>query len=141
MNEEECGAHIQSVREYSGRLLAFVQPLLGNLVGKTEIQLAKGLSKMYVFTDAADGHNNKLLGTWALDCMLMLWKHGLCDDEDLRPMRGGDCFKFKYATVNSTTGFGSWILFGDGDQVFASIKNSSTKIGASARIPLHDRCP
>ena len=141
ITEEECGAHIQSVREHSARLLAFVQPRLGDLVGKTETQQAKGLSKMYVFTDAADGHNNKLLGTWALDCMLMLWKHGLCDDEDLRPMRGGDCFKFKYATVNSTTGFGSWILFGDGDQVFASIKNSSTKIGASARIPLHDRCP
>jgi hypothetical protein len=73
--------------------------------------------------------------------MLMLWKHGQCDDEDLRPMRGGDCFKFKYANVNSETGFGSWILFGDDDQLFASIKNSSTKIGASARIPLHDRCP
>eukprot|EP01048_Picozoa_sp_COSAG05_P034045 COSAG05_NODE_14002_length_411_cov_1.108974_1_plen_136_part_11 len=71
----------------------------------------------------------------------MLWKHGQCDDADLRPMRTGDCFQFRFASVNSATGFGSWILFGDDEQVIASMKNSSTKIGASARIPLHDRCP
>jgi hypothetical protein len=73
--------------------------------------------------------------------MLMLWQHGQCDDADLRPMRTGDPFKFKFATVNSATGHGSWIIFGDNDEVFASMKHSSTKIGASARIPLHDRCP
>ena len=96
---------------------------------------------MHIFEHAVDGQNKKKLGTWALDLMLMLWKHGQCDDADLRPMRCGDCFKFKYATVNSPTGQGSWIIFGDDQQVFASMKNSSTKIGASAQIPLHDRCP
>ena len=101
MTEEECDAHIKAVRDYSAELLTFVQPLLESLTGKTEKQIAKGLSKQIVFTDAVDGHNNKRVGTWALDCMLMLWKHGQCDDEDLRPMRGGDCFKFKYANVNS----------------------------------------
>jgi hypothetical protein len=71
----------------------------------------------------------------------MLWQHGQCDDADLRPMRTGDPFKFKFATVNSATGHGSWIICGDNDEVFASMKHSSTKIGASARVPLHDRCP
>ena len=60
---------------------------------------------------------------------------------DLRPMRGGDCFKFRYASANSATGHGSWILFGDDDQVYAFLKNSSTKISGSAPIPLPDRCP
>eukprot|EP01048_Picozoa_sp_COSAG05_P005785 COSAG05_NODE_353_length_10881_cov_72.725839_2_plen_470_part_00 len=141
MSVEQAGEHIQSVRDYSSKLLAFVQPLLESLIGKTEKQLATGLSKTYIFADAIDGHNKKRLGTWALDCILMVWKHGQCDDADLRPMRCGDCFRFRYASVNSATGFGSWILFGDGDQVIASMKNSSTKIGASACIPLHDRCP
>ena len=140
MSKEEADQHIQSVRNYSAKLLAFVQPSLESLTGKTDKEIAKGLSNTYVFPDAANDYNKKLLGTWTLDCMLMLWKHGLCNDADLRPMRTGDCFKFQFATVNSATGFGSWIMFGDDDQVYASIKNSSTKISASARIPLHDRC-
>jgi hypothetical protein len=116
--------------------------MLESLIGKTQKEITKSLSKLHVFEHAADGHNKKMLGTWALDCMLMLWQHGLCDKADLRPMRTGDCFKFKFAAANSATGHGSWIIFGNNDQeVFASMKNSSTKIGASARIPLHDRCP
>ena len=141
MSVEQAGEHIQSVREYTAKLLAFVEPLMRELTGKTEKQLAKALSRFYIFEHAVDGHRKKRLGTWAQDCMLMLWKHGQSDDADLRPMRGGDCFKFKFASVNSPTGHGSWILCGDDGEVFASLKNSSTKIGGSGRIPLHDRCP
>eukprot|EP01048_Picozoa_sp_COSAG05_P023714 COSAG05_NODE_5250_length_1225_cov_4.557726_2_plen_298_part_01 len=89
MSEQECGEHVQSIREYSAKILKFVQPLLESLIGKTEKQLATGLSKMHIFEHAVDGHNKKKLGTWAQDCMLMLWKHGQCDDADLRPMRCG----------------------------------------------------
>jgi len=140
MSVEQAGEHIQSVREYTAKLLAFVEPLLRELTGKTEKQLAKALSRFYIFEHAVDGERKKRLGTWAQDCMLMLWKHGQSDDADLRPMRGGDCFKFKFASVNSPTGHGSWILCSDDGEVFASLKNSSTKIGGSGRIPLHDRC-
>jgi hypothetical protein len=108
---------------------------------RSEKEITKALSKMHVFQLAARKHSKKRLGTWAIDCILMLWQHGQCDDADLRPMRTGDPFKFKFATVNSATGYGSWIICGDNDEVFASMKNSSTKIGASARVPLHDRCP
>ena len=31
MTQEEAGEHIQEIREYSGKLLAFVQPLLAPL--------------------------------------------------------------------------------------------------------------
>eukprot|EP01048_Picozoa_sp_COSAG05_P024679 COSAG05_NODE_5918_length_1059_cov_3.848958_1_plen_298_part_10 len=89
MSEQECGEHVQSIREYSAKILKFVQPLLESLIGKTEKQLATGLSKMHIFDHAVDGQNKKKLGTWAQDCMLMLWKHGQCDDADLRPMRCG----------------------------------------------------
>jgi len=115
--------------------------MLESLIDKTQKEITKALSTLQIFEGAADNHNKKMLGTWALDTILMLWQHGLCDDLDLRPMRTGDCFKFKFAAANSATGHGSWIIFGDNDQVFGSMKNSSTKIGASARIPLHDRCP
>ena len=141
MTQEEADGHVQSVRDYSAKLLEFVQPLLESLTGENETRIAKALSKMHVFQHAADDHNKKRLGTWAIDCILMLWQHGQCDDADLRPMRTGDPFKFKFATVNSATGHGSWIICGDNDEVFACMKNSSTKIGASARVPLHDRCP
>jgi hypothetical protein len=68
--------------------------MLESLIGKTQKEITKALSTLQIFEGAADNHNKKMLGTWALDCMLMLWQHGLCDDLDLRPMRTGDCFKF-----------------------------------------------
>ena len=140
MTQEEADGHVQSVRDYSAKLLEFVQSLLESLTGENEARIAKALSTMHVFQHAVDDHNKKRLGTWAIDCILMLWQHGQCDDADLRPMRTGDPFKFKFATVNSATGHGSWIICGDNDEVFASMKNSSTKIGASARVPLHCFC-
>ena len=50
MTQEEADGHVQSVRDYSAKLLEFLQPLLESLTGENEARIAKALSKMHVST-------------------------------------------------------------------------------------------
>ena len=59
MTQEEAGAHVKAVREYSTQLLLFVQPLLELLIDKTEREIAKALSTQYIFEYAVDSENKK----------------------------------------------------------------------------------
>jgi hypothetical protein len=156
MTTEEADAHCRAVSKFAVQCLDEL-PFYTKDLGVSDLQ------SFMTMPHAQEGHQRKKLGVWFITAIIAIMKHGDLDDEtrcdlfgdymngyvditgDLRPLRAGDPFKFRFANSRSPIGSGHWILTDDSTgEVWYSIIDTACKNKKKSpplRVPVHLRCP
>jgi hypothetical protein len=150
MTTEEADAHCRAVSKFAVQCLDVLQEDVDYLIDMYDINL----QPFKTMPHAQEGHQRKKLGVWFITAILAIMKHGDLNDEekddpnitgDLRPLRAGDPFKFRFANDRSEIGSGHWILTKESpDEVWYSIVDTATKNKTKSpplKVPVHLRCP
>jgi hypothetical protein len=147
MTTEEANDHCRAVSKFAVQCLDRLKKELESLF---DIDLQSFMKMPH----AREGHQRKKLGVWFITAILAIMKHGDLDDEesedpnitgDLRPLRAGDPFKFRFANSRSRIGSGHWILTDESTcEVWYCIIDTACKNKKKSpplKVPVHLRCP
>jgi hypothetical protein len=148
MTTDEANTHCRAVSKFAVQCLDVLEEELGHMFDTIKLQ------PFLKMPHAQEGHQRKKLGVWFITAILAIMKHGDIDDEasedpnitgDLRPLRAGDPFKFRFANDRSCIGSGHWILIDESTgEVWYSIIDTATKNKKKSpplKVPVHLRCP
>jgi hypothetical protein len=151
MTTEEANDHCRTVSKFAVQCLDVLQIHLDDLF---DMYCGINLQSFKTMPHAQEGHQRKKLGVWFITAILAIMKHGDLNDEekddpnitgDLRPLRAGDPFKFRFANSRSRIGLGHWILTDEstGEVRYSIIDTAckNKKKSPPLKVPVHLRCP